>query len=157
MKKIFTLAMGLLMATLLMAADRRPTVILNSSRNFEVVIDGRSIVTNGRTVELDRLGTGRHTIRVYELRRGFRGNTQKRLVSQSQFRLRNQTMLIRISQSGEIFMKEANNRFGNDRDDRDYRDDRDHRNDRNDRDDRNRNRDYDYDREFEDDHGWRRN
>ena len=161
MKKIFTLAMGVLMTTLLFAADHRPAVILNSSRNFEVVIDGRSFMTQGRTITLDRLDNGRHTIRVYELRRSFRGRTQRQLVSQSSFRLRNQDLLIRINQNGEIFTKESRRGFGNDRYDRNGRDDRDDRYGRDrdyDRDDRNdRNvRDRNYDREFEDDHGWNR-
>ena len=131
MKKIFTLAVAALMTTIAMAADR-PSVILNSSRNFEVVIDGRSFITNGRTVTLDHLRTGRHSIRVYELKRGFRGNVQKRLVSRSHFNLRNRDVLIRINQFGEVFTKESRNRF-------------------NDRNIRTR------DREFGEDYGWRRN
>lgn len=124
MKKFFTLAMGVLMTTMLFAADPRPSVILNSSRNFHVVIDGRSIVTNGRTISLDRLQSGRHTIQVYEMRRGFRGNTQKRLVSQSSFRLRGKDVLIRINNNGQIMFKEAANKYRNDRDrDRMYDDD----------------------------------
>ena len=139
MKRIFTLAVAVLMTTLLLAADRRPTVILNSSRNFEIVIDGRSIVTNGRTITLDRLNSGRHTIRVFELRRNFRGRIQKRLVSQSTFRLRNQDLLIRVNNRGEILTKESRNRrmFN----DRDYR---------------GNDRDRDFDREFNEEFGWRR-
>lgn len=160
MKKIFTLAMGVLMTTLLFAADRRPSVILNSSRNFEVVIDGRSFMTNGRTIALDRLHGGKHQIKVYELRRGFRGGLQKRLVSQSSFRLRGKDLMIRISYDGQIMFKEARNRFQNDRDrdrnyndehgwdyrqnDRDERDDRDVRYDRNERNDRNDRNDRDF-------------
>jgi hypothetical protein len=131
MKKIFTLAVAALMTTLAMAADR-PSVILNSSRNFEVVIDGRSFVTNGRTVTLDHLRTGRHSIRVYELKRGFRGNIQKRLVSRSHFNLRNRDVLIRINQFGEVMTKESRTRVRG-------------RNERQ--------RDWD----FDDDFGWRRN
>jgi hypothetical protein len=127
MKKIFTLAMGVLMTTMLFAADHNPTVILNSSRNFEIVIDGRSFVTNGRTISLDRLRSGRHSIRVFEIRRsGFRG-VQKRLVSQSSFRLRNRDLMIRVNQYGEIMFKEArkNKRDFRDRD-RDIYDNDDH-------------------------------
>ncbi len=139
MKRIFTLAVAVLMTTLLLAADRGPTVILNSSKNFEIVIDGRSFVANGRTITLDRLNSGRHTIRVFELRRGFRGNVQKRLVSQSSFRLRNQDLLIRVNNKGEILTKESRNR-------RMY----------NDQDYRSSDRDRDFDRDFRDEHGWRR-
>ena len=131
MKKIFTLAVAALMTTIAMAADR-PSVILNSSRNFEVVIDGRSFITNGRTVTLDHLRQGRHSIRVYELKRGYRGNVQKRLVSRSQFNLRNRDVLIRINQFGEVMTKESRTRVRG-------------RNDRQ------------RDRDFDDDFGWRRN
>jgi hypothetical protein len=131
MKKIFTLTVGLLMATLLIAADRhRPSVIINSSRNFEVVIDGRSFRTSGRTITLDHLRNGRHNIRVYELRRGFRGHLQKRLVSQSNFRLRNNDVLIRIDRDGDVMFKETRGRNFDVRD---------------------------RDRMYNDQHGWKRN
>lgn len=136
MKKIFTLALGLLMTVALFAADkRRPSVLLNSSRNFEVVIDGRSYVTHGRTVMLNHLYNGRHTIRVFEMRRGFFG-VQKRLVSQSQFRVRNNDMLIRVGLNGQIMIKERMSNYigyGSGKDGRDFRNDRDNRFDPNDR------------------------
>jgi len=135
MKKIFTLALGLLMTAALFAADRRPSVMLNASRNFEVVIDGRSYATHGRTVSLNHLYNGRHTIRVFEIRRGFYG-VQKRLVSQAHFKVRNNDMLIRVGLNGQIMIRERMSNYigyGSGRDGRDFRNDRDNRFDPNDR------------------------
>jgi hypothetical protein len=112
MKKIFTLALGVLMTTMLFAADRRPTVILNSVRNYEVVIDGRSYASNGRTISLDHLYNGRHKIQVFEVRRSVFGK-QRRMVSQSFFRLRQNDLMIRVTMNGQIQFKERNSRnFG---------------------------------------------
>jgi hypothetical protein len=41
MKKIFTLLTGILITLVTFAADR-PTVTLRSTRNYEIVIDGKS-------------------------------------------------------------------------------------------------------------------
>jgi hypothetical protein len=157
MKKIFTLAFGLLMTVALFAADRRPTVLLNSAGNFEVVIDGRSFVTNGRIISLDRLHNGRHTIQVFELRRGYYGRHQKRLVSQSSFRVTRNDMMIRIARNGQIMIKERTSSYigyGSGRDDRGYQNGRDDRSIRNNRIDPNvRRNDNDWD--DDDERDWR--
>ena len=163
MKKIFTLAFGLLLTVALFAADHRPQVVLNSARNFQVMIDGQMVNTQGRTVALNHLYNGRHTIKVFEVKRSFFG-TQRRMVSQSSFRLRGNDLKIRVGYDGDIMFKESRNLGRNDRnwnnddygwnrsqDNRDDRNDRDFRynqNDRNDRDQRDRNdRDRQYDRD----------
>ncbi len=138
MKKIFTLALGLLMTAALFAADRRPTVMLNSSRDFEVVIDGRSYETHGRTINLRNLYNGRHSIKVFEMKRG-RFGYQKKLVSQSSFRVRGNDMLIRVAFNGQIMIRERSSSYigyGSGKDGRDFRNDRDNRFDPNDRDNR---------------------
>ncbi len=135
MKKIFTLAFGLLMTVALFAADRRPQVLLNSSRNFQVVIDNRTIQTNGNTIMLNHLYNGRHTIKVYEMKRSFFG-VQRRLVSQSAFHVKNNDMLIRIGVNGQIKIKTRSGSYigyGSGKDGRDFRDDRDRRFDNDDR------------------------
>src|SRR5690349_7419312 len=120
MKKIFTLALGLIVTVAMFAADHRPQVLLNSARNFQVVIDGQMVSNQGRTAQLNFLGNGRHSIKVYEVRRGFFG-AQRRLVSQSNFRLRGNDMKIRVDNNGEIMFKVSRdfgrngNGFGRDR------------------------------------------
>ena len=129
MKKIFTLAFGLLMTVALFAADRRPTVMLNSVSKFEVMIDGRIIPTHGRTVNLNYLQKGFHSIKVFEVRRGYFG-ARKRLVSQSNFRVKRNDMLIRIGFNGQIMIRERSESYigyGHGKDGRDFRNDRERR------------------------------
>lgn len=155
MKKIFTLTMGVLFAIALMAADRRPVVTISSGKNFKIVIDGRSYFGSDMTISLNHLYYGRHSISVYEMRRGYFHN-RERLISSSTFFLTGNDMHIRIDWFGNISIKERKyyRRFGNndnrgwDNDDRNY----DRRNDDRDYDRRNDNRDFDRrndDRDFD--------
>lgn len=147
MKKIFTLTMGVLLSVALLAADRRPVVTISSVKNFKVVIDGRSYFGTDMTISLTNLYHGRHSIQVYEMRRGYFQN-RERLLNSSTFFLTGKDILIRIDWFGNISIKERKGyrRFGNndhrgwDRDDdRDY----DRRNDNRDYDRRDDNRDFD--------------
>ena len=70
MKAILTFAAGLLLTLTTMAADRPPSVTIKSNRNFEIVVDGRTN-RNDNAIRLDRMRQVMHTIRVYEIRRGF--------------------------------------------------------------------------------------
>lgn len=141
MKKIFTLAMGILFATALMAADRRPVVTINSSKNFKIVIDGRSYFGSDLTINLNNLHNGRHTIQVFEMKRGYFQRREKMVGSTSFFVNRND-MVISIDWAGNIIVREKKDyrRFGND-----------DRNDRDDRNNRDRDRRDDYDRKDDND------
>ena len=112
MKKIFTLVLGLMLTVAMFAADRRPTVTVNGSRKYEVVIDGRTYSTNyGNTNSISNMFNGRHNIKVYELRPGFFMKT-KRLVASSGFQLRNSDIQINVDRFGQLQITES--RFGRD-------------------------------------------
>jgi len=98
MKKIFTLFAGLLMGIAVFAADRRPTVTINNDyRNYKIVIDGKTIF--GDNINL-RLDNSRHTVKVYEMRRGF--FVRERLVDAQSFRMRDRDIKINVDRFGQI-------------------------------------------------------
>jgi hypothetical protein len=146
MKKIFTLTVGILMTAVMFAADRRPTVTINSSRNFQIVIDGRiySGANDGRMysggsneIRLPEAFGGRHTIKVFEQSRGFFGRSS-RMVDVATFKLINNDVIINVDRFGMISIREVkawnkydrNNR-GYGQDDRGYDQDNRDQNDRN--------------------------
>src|SRR5688572_11676953 len=152
MKKIFTLAAGLLMAVLVFAADRKPMVTVNSMKNYKIVIDGRSFYGRNTSINIANLRDGRHTIQVFEMQRGGYGRrNHERMVASSSFRIDNRDVVINIDYRGNLTIREVkrhgngrferrdndrdwdNNRDWNKREDRDYDDrdydDRDRRND----------------------------
>ena len=160
MKKIFTLAAGLLLAVLVFAADRRPMVTVNTMKNYKIVIDGRSFYGRNTSINIANLRDGRHTIQVFEMQRGNygRNSNSERMIASSSFRLDRRDVVINIDHRGNLSIREMtrqgngrferrdndrdwdNNRDWNKREDRDYDyDDRDRRDDRDDRDYRNRN------------------
>jgi hypothetical protein len=112
MKKIFTLFAGLLMAAAVFAADRRPTVTINNDyRNYKIVIDGRTIFGDNLNIRLDN---SRHTIKVYEMRRGF--FVRERLVDAQSFRMRDRDIKINVDRFGQIqvFEKRDHGRYNDD-------------------------------------------
>ena len=116
MKKIFTLIAATVLTVASFAADRRPVVTLKSSRNYEIVIDGRSYLSNSGIMDLSNIRMGQHTIKVYEVSRG-RGiglffGRMKKLVDASTFFLRNKDVDINIDFRGQIRITE--DRFGRD-------------------------------------------
>lgn len=125
MKKIFTLALGLMLTVAMFAADRRPTVTVTTAKRFAIVIDGRQYFTNGNTINISSLFNGRHDVKVYKMKRGFMMNT-RRLVASSSFQLRNRDVNIDIDRFGQLQISES--RFGRDWNDHDYGmgNDRDH-------------------------------
>jgi hypothetical protein len=125
MKKIFTLALGLILTVAMFAADRRPTVSVTSAKRYAIVIDGKQYFTNGNTINISSLFNGRHDVKVYKMKRGFFMNT-KRLVASSNFQLRNRDVKIDIDRFGKLQISES--RFGRDWNDHDYGkgNDRDH-------------------------------
>jgi hypothetical protein len=142
MKKIFTLIAAGLLTVGAFAADRKPVVSLQTSKKFEVIIDGQSYFSNNRnsTMNLSGIRSGQHSIKVYEVSKSpFR--KFKKLVSASSFQLKRNDIDISVNTIGQISITE--DRFGRDgrdngwgqKDDHGYDShDRDHRNDKNDRD-----------------------
>ena len=125
MKKIFTLALGLMLTVAMFAADRKPTVTVTSAKRYAIVIDGKRYFTNGNTINISSLFNGRHDVKVYKMKRGFFMNTKK-LVASSNFQLRNSDVKIDIDRFGQLQISES--RFGRDWNDHDYGkgNDRDH-------------------------------
>jgi hypothetical protein len=142
MKKIFTLIAAGLLTVAAFAADRKPVVSLQTSKKFEVIIDGQSYFSNNRnsTMNLSGIRTGQHSIKVYEVNRSpFR--KIKKLVSASSFQLKRNDIDISVNSIGQISITEdrfgrdsRDNGWGKDNDHGYDSHDRDHRNDKNDRD-----------------------
>src|SRR5215467_6902756 len=102
MKKIFTLALGLMFTVAMFAADRRPTVTVTSAKRYAIVIDGKQYFTNtSNTINISSLFNGRHDVKVYKMKRGFFMST-KRLVASSSFQLRNGDVNINIDNFGQL-------------------------------------------------------
>ncbi|MFN8289498.1 MAG: hypothetical protein U0U70_04530 [Chitinophagaceae bacterium] len=136
MKKIFTLFVGLLLTAAVFAADRRPTLTVTSQKNYKIVIDGRTYFSSNMTIRLsDLYGNrydNRHSIQVFEMRKGFFTN-RERMVASTSFYVNNKDLFINIDWFGRISIKEMRGPGRFDRDDRDDHDwNRD--NDRRDRD-----------------------
>jgi hypothetical protein len=135
MKKIFTLLAGLFFSAAIFAADHRPMVTISSSRNYKIVVDGRSYFSSSATIRLGNLQGGMHMIRVYEMQRGGFVK-QERLISTSSFRLGRKDVDIMVDRFGRVTVFGSYGRNGgfDDRHDRDWDNRYDDRNDHNDRD-----------------------
>lgn len=137
MKKMFTLLAGLLVTVAIFAADRRPAIMLNNNtRQFKVVIDGRSYFGDNIRIDLGNFygyGNNRnHTIKVYEMRAGY--FQRERLVDATNFYIGKRDVMINIDRLGRISIQEFKDRGrdrskgGDDQPDRDNRDRDDRRN-----------------------------
>jgi hypothetical protein len=124
MKKIFTLLTALFLTAAVFAADRKPMVTINSSKNYKIVIDGNSYFGDHITLRLDNYFQRTHTIKVFEMRRGLFVKGE-RLVDAATFQLDRNDVMISINWLGNIRIREIRSygHFG--RDDRYGRDDRD--------------------------------
>ncbi|MBI3137620.1 MAG: hypothetical protein HYZ15_03460 [Sphingobacteriales bacterium] len=111
MKKIFTLTAALLLTASLLAADRRPVILLNNTKNFKVVIDGKNYFGDHITIRPDYFYNGHHTVRVYEMRRGFFGRTE-RLLDAVSFTMDRDDIVIRIDYTGNILVREDYRNYG---------------------------------------------
>jgi len=122
MKKIFTLVAGMLLTATVFAADRRPVVTVNSSKNYKIVIDGKNYFGDHMTLRLDGYFRTNHTIKVFEMRRGFYVKGE-RLVDAAIFQVNRNDVAIFIDRFGNIRIREmkAWGRF--DKDDKYGRDD----------------------------------
>jgi hypothetical protein len=110
MKTFFTFLLGSLLTVTTFAADRRPTVTISGSRDYEIVIDGRRVINNngGNYVNIHGLRNGRHRMEVYEMRRGLFGRSSRR-VSASEFTLWNTDLNINIDRFGTVRVFESGN------------------------------------------------
>ena len=105
MKKIFTLLTALFITAALMAADRRPVIKLNNNNNYKVVIDGRSYFGDDINIHPNQFIRGQHTVRVFEMKRGFFGRTE-RLVDATTFFIDRDDVVIRVDRFGQIKVRE---------------------------------------------------
>jgi hypothetical protein len=111
MKKFFTLALGMALTAAVFAADKRPDVTISSAKKYEIVVDGRTYSSGNRTIDIQDLRNGRHTIQVYKASNNrFSIFKRKQLVASSSFQLKNRDMNINIDRFGRISMTE--DRFG---------------------------------------------
>ena len=125
MKKIFTLVTGLMIAAVVMGASHKPIVSLNNSKNYKVVIDGKTFFGSDMNIRLASFHKGMHHIKVYEMKRGFFGRTE-RLIDSETFLLGRRDVRIVIDRFGNINIREVKDkrRIGkDDRYDRDWDDD----------------------------------
>ena len=119
MKKIFTFLFASLIAATTFAAGHQPTVTINGSRNYEIMIDGRKYVTNNKSViNLTDLRNGQHSVKVYDMKGKF--IRKPKLVAASTFRLSNNDVAINVDRSGNVQISESRN--GWDRDNRNGKD-----------------------------------
>jgi len=105
MKKIFTLAAGLLLTAAVFAADRKPVVTVNSSKNYKIVIDGKSYFGDNLTLRLQDNFRQIHTIQVFQMRRGLFVKGEKQ-VDRATFKLDRNDVAIRIDWFGNIQIRE---------------------------------------------------
>ncbi len=120
MKKMFTLVSVLLLAVAVMAADRKPVVMVNSMKNYKIVIDGRTYFSNDNSIRISHLYKGFHSIKVFEMRRGY-FDRRERLIASKTFSLRRNDVRILVDRFGNISIREmnGNGRFDRDDDSRD--------------------------------------
>src|SRR6187402_1976113 len=101
MKRIFTLFAALFVTVALFAADRRPVVTVNSSKNYKIVIDGKTFFSSDRNIQLANLHNGRHSIKVFEMKRmGY--NQREKLVASTTFLLNRKNVQINIDRFGNL-------------------------------------------------------
>ncbi len=129
MKKIFTLFAALFLTASLFAADRRPVIKLNNNNNYKVVIDGRSYFGDDINIRPDYFLRGQHTVRVYEMKRGYYGRSE-RLIDATTFFIDRDDVLIRIDRFGRIMVREDRKVKWNNGNGKNHRDDDDDRYDR---------------------------
>ena len=131
------------MTVLVFAADHRPMVTVKSMKNYKIVIDGRSFFGSNSSINIANIRSGRHTIQVFEMRRGYYGRRSfERMVASSAFRVDRRDVVIHIDYFGNISIREMKRygRFDRRDNDRDWDNNRDW----------NKDNDRDYDRRDDD-------
>jgi hypothetical protein len=109
MKKLFTLVAGLFIMAVAIAADRRPVVTIDNSKNYKIVIDGKSYFGSNMTISVNNMLPGKHTIKVFEIKQN-RYMKKEKLVDASTFQLGRNDVNISINRFGDISITEIRDR-----------------------------------------------
>ena len=105
MKKIFTLAIGSLFTLAVMAAGNKPSVTVKSSKNYQIVIDGKSYAGNSY-IDLSGLYPGFHSVKVYDVKSRSFFRKKSNLIASSSFSLKNNSIIISVDRFGKIDIDE---------------------------------------------------
>ena len=106
MKKFSLFILSSLFGLILFAADRQPMVTVNTSNDYEVMIDGTYYRGNN---SIPNLNQGTHSVQVYQTKRGLLGK-RRTLVSTSNFELNNNDVSIFVDANGQLRINESGNR-----------------------------------------------
>lgn len=105
MKKISLFILSSLLAVVLFAAGRQPMVTVNTSNDYEVMIDGTYYKGNNT---IPNLSQGTHSVQVYQAKRGLLGK-RRTLVSTSSFQVRDNDVKIFVDANGQLRINESGN------------------------------------------------
>ena len=106
MKKFSLFILSSLFGLILFAADRQPMVTVNTSNDYEVMIDGTYYRGNN---SIPNLNQGTHSVQVYQTKRGLLGK-RRTLISTSNFQLNNNDVSIFVDANGQLRINESGNR-----------------------------------------------
>lgn len=113
MKKLYTLAVLMMFAVAAFAADGRPMVTVRSNDHYKIVIDGRAFYGHNNVFDLPDVRQGRHTVKVFEMRRGLFGFREV-LVDATTFYVNYNDIVIGVNNWGNINIQEIENRYRHD-------------------------------------------
>lgn len=123
MKKTTLFILSSLFGLALFAAGRQPMVTINTTNDYEVLIDGTYYKGNNT---IPNLSQGTHSVQVYQSKRGLLGK-RRTLVSSSSFEVRDNDVKIFVDTNGQLRINESGNRNRSERRNR-TNDDYDRRN-----------------------------
>ena len=109
MKKISVLILSSLFALTLFASGRQPLVTVNTSNDYEVMIDGTYYRGNNT---IPNLSQGTHSVQVYQTKRGLLGK-RRTLISTSSFQVRDNDVNIFVDANGQLRINENGNNNNN--------------------------------------------
>ena len=109
MKKISVLILSSLFALTLFASGRQPLVTVNTSNDYEVMINGTYYRGNNTIPDLSQ---GTHSVQVYQTKRGLLGK-RRTLVTTSSFQLNNNDVSIFVDSNGQLRINESGNNNNN--------------------------------------------
>lgn len=100
MKTVLTLIAFSLVSSVVLAAERFPSVTVTSTGDYEIIVDGKRF-RNDKHISLNGLKKGKHYIDVFKKKRGLFNNRYE-LVSSKVFELGNKDLHINVNRSGYI-------------------------------------------------------
>jgi hypothetical protein len=100
MKTVLTLIAFSLVSSVVLAAEKFPSVIVTSSGEYEIIVDGKRY-RNDKRISLNSLKKGKHYIDVFKRKKGL-FNSRYYLVSSKTFELGNKDLHIDVNNSGYI-------------------------------------------------------